>query len=363
MSKNLNVVIAENDVNAERTINRSLQVHKDWHLFKALDEEDVLELAHNEQIDAIVLESLFPGRALNILYKLQSSPKTAHIPIMAVTGNMGPQARELLLGGATQCIAQPVGGRSLTVALRRMVQEAKPSGRVLKQAINDPERISALEETDMLDYIPSKEFSNLTRLAAKILGVPVALASLVDKDRQYFLCQHGLVEPWASQRETPLSHSFCQWVVASKKPLVVDDARKHTLLAQNKAVKNLGVIAYAGQPITADDDQLIGSFCAIDAHPRSWTFDDLATLNDLAKLTETYVVFEKELLSSKRTVSQDTPLTDADKLSAIRAAEKGVKAITRLLGRKGLPLDSSERQFLAGTMETLSKKQLELSSR
>ena len=362
MGKKLTVVIAANDANAPQTIKAGLQVHKGWTLHTALNEDELLELALNKEVDAIVLESLFPGRALRVLSKLQSNPATAHIPVLAVSGNIGPRDKELLDYGASKCVKQALGVRELTTVLREMVAQAKPASHAPKRVIQDSDRMSALEQTGMLDYTPSKEFAEITRLAAKILGVPIALVSLVDKDRQYFLCQHGLVEPWASQRETPLSQSFCQWVVASNKQLVVDDAREHKLLAGNKAVNDLGVIAYAGQPIKTSDDQLIGSFCAIDSHPRSWTFEELTTLNDLTRLAETYIIFEKELANSGQADGDDSSLSEAQKSSVIQAAAGGIKAISRLLAQIGVPLDPAERKVLVGIIQTLSEKQLQLAS-
>ncbi len=100
----------------------------------------------------------------------------------------------------------------------------------------------------LLDTLPEEAFDRLTRLSARLLAVPIALVSLVDDHRQFFKSACGLPEPWATLRETPLSHSFCQHVVASKAPLVVDDARLHAQLRHNPAVIDLNVIGYLGVP-------------------------------------------------------------------------------------------------------------------
>ena len=57
-------------------------------------------------------------------------------------------------------------------------------------------------------------FDRLTRLATSLFDTPVALVSIVEfeRDRQFFASECGLSEPWASARETPLTHSFCQHV-------------------------------------------------------------------------------------------------------------------------------------------------------
>jgi serine phosphatase RsbU (regulator of sigma subunit) len=125
-------------------------------------------------------------------------------------------------------------------------------------------------------------FERFVRLVRRQLGVPVALVSLVTVDEQLFPGAAGLPEPWATTRRTPLSHSFCQHVVTSREPLVVEDAREHPLVRDNLAIPDLNVIAYAGMPLVDVDGRVIGSLCAIDGQPRRWSDEDLAVLVDLA---------------------------------------------------------------------------------
>lgn len=149
----------------------------------------------------------------------------------------------------------------------------------------DPERLRALRESGLLDTPPEERFDRITELVRKVLAVPVALVSLVDADRQFFKSQAGLSEPWASERETPLSHSFCQYAVSSKDPLVVSDARQHPVLRDNLAVQDLDVIAYAGVPLVTEGGYALGTLCAIDHEPRFWTTEQIGLLDDLAQLT------------------------------------------------------------------------------
>jgi PAS domain S-box-containing protein len=146
----------------------------------------------------------------------------------------------------------------------------------------DSERLQSLRATRLLDSPPEEAFDRLTRLAARVLRVPVALVSLVDAERQFFKSQVGLAEPWATQRGTPLSHSFCQHVVAGRAPLVVEDAPRHPLVRDNPAIVELGIVAYAGIPLVLADDQVLGALCAIDTRPRVWTSEELGILADLA---------------------------------------------------------------------------------
>ncbi len=122
----------------------------------------------------------------------------------------------------------------------------------------------------------------MTRLAARFLGASVALVSLVEGGRQYFRSCFGLPEPWASRREIPFSHSFCQHVVTSGQPVVIGDARLDSRVTDNPAVAEFNVIAYLGVPLTIDG-HVIGAFSAIDGRPRVWTTDDVEVLKDLAE--------------------------------------------------------------------------------
>ncbi len=158
----------------------------------------------------------------------------------------------------------------------------------LSSLIHDPDRLAVLEATGLLDSQPEETFDRLTRLACKILSVPVSLLSLVDRNRQFFKSYVGLPEPWATQRQTSLSHSFCQHVVATTQPLVVEDARQDPRVCDNLAVPDLEVIAYLGVPLVTRQ-QILGSFCVIDSQPRAWTPTEIEILSDLAASVATEI--------------------------------------------------------------------------
>ena len=144
------------------------------------------------------------------------------------------------------------------------------------------ERLAAVTRTALLDTPPEEAFDRLTRMAARLLGAPVSLITLVTEDRQFFKSAMGLPEPWASRRSAPLSHSFCRQVAVSGEPLVVEDTRRHPLLRSNPAVREFGWIAYAGVPLVTRDGFVVGSFSVVDGMPRLWSERDVALLKDLA---------------------------------------------------------------------------------
>lgn len=153
----------------------------------------------------------------------------------------------------------------------------------LAAALADPRRLDALRGTGLLDTPAEERFDALTTLASRVLGAPVALVSLVAEDRQFFKSCVGLPEPWSSDRESPLSHSFCQHAVAARRPLIVEDARKHPDLLDNEAIRDMGVIAYAGIPLESADGHPIGTLCVIDHKPRRWTDEEVDLLREIAR--------------------------------------------------------------------------------
>lgn len=175
-----------------------------------------------------------------------------------------------------------------------------PNGAERRQALlgaaaaaRDPDRVGALEATGLLDTEVDPAFDRIARLAAQVLNAPVALVSLVDADRQFFKSCLGLPEPWASRRGTPLSHSFCQHAVASREPLIVDDAREHAVLGDNLAIRDMGVVAYAGIPLIDSDGNALGTLCVIDSQPRHWTSHQVQLLSDLAASVVTEITLAR----------------------------------------------------------------------
>ena len=144
--------------------------------------------------------------------------------------------------------------------------------------VGDPRRLAALAETGLLENNSEAAFDRVTRLVAEVLHVPVALFTLITDDRQVFKSSVGL----GQVRETPLSHSFCKYVVESGGPLEVVDARKHPKVRDNPAIEDFGVVSYLGMPLTTSDGERIGALCAVDHEPRQWTGRDQGVLEDLA---------------------------------------------------------------------------------
>jgi diguanylate cyclase (GGDEF)-like protein/PAS domain S-box-containing protein/putative nucleotidyltransferase with HDIG domain len=190
---------------------------------------------------------------------------------------------------------------SLVESPRPRPEGSRPraAGRV-DDPVTDPARLAVLRDTGLMDSPAEPSFDRLVQLARKVLRTPVAMVSLVDDRRQFFKSGSGLPEPWCSLRETPLSHSFCREVVRSAAPLIVPDARLDPRVHDNRAIRELGIIAYAGMPLTTTAGHVLGSFCIIDDLPRLWSEDELGILGDLAASVMTEIELRRDIAARRR---------------------------------------------------------------
>src|SRR3954452_6921201 len=186
----------------------------------------------------------------------------------------------------------------------------------LSAALADRRRVAALRDAGLLTDTAEEAYDRFTRLAATIVEAPIALFTVITEDEQQFRSQFGLEEPLATERRTPLSHSFCQYVVLSSAPLEVTDAREHPTVKGNPAIEEMQVIAYLGVPLITRKGETLGSLCAIDRRPREWTERDRMVLRDLAAATVT----EVEL---RRTTREAVQLAEKLEAALRRGKEAG----------------------------------------
>ncbi len=159
---------------------------------------------------------------------------------------------------------------------------------------NEQQRLRTLESLNILDTEPEERFDCITRKAQSIFGVPIALVSLIDKNRQWFKSCTGL-----SVRQTPRDISFCGHAILDDEILIVPDATIDERFVDNPLVTDdPNIRFYAGCPLTASDGSRLGTLCIIDIIPRSLNVKDLTALKKLAALVE------GEILAGKPGVSQ-----------------------------------------------------------
>jgi diguanylate cyclase (GGDEF)-like protein len=146
---------------------------------------------------------------------------------------------------------------------------------------NEKSRLETLRSLDVLDAQAEERFDRVTRMAKRMFGVPIALVSLVDENRQWFKSCIGL-----SLSETSREMSFCGHAILGSEVFIIRDAIEDERFADNPLVLNdPNIRFYAGCPLTVNGHRL-GTLCIIDQVPRDFGHDDIDALKDLASMVE-----------------------------------------------------------------------------
>lgn len=165
--------------------------------------------------------------------------------------------------------------------------------------LDEAQRLAALHATRLLGSAPEETFDRITRTAARLLGVPIALVSLIDKDRQWFKSRTGL-----DACETPRDISFCGHAILSDEPLVVPDAAQDARFVDNPLVTgDMHLRFYAGVQLYSVDRKKIGTLCVIDSRPRQLGPGELDALRDLARMVE-QLVYHRQLAMAAQSLSE-----------------------------------------------------------
>ena len=140
-------------------------------------------------------------------------------------------------------------------------------------------RLRALRESELLDSPPEQDWDDLTAIASAVCGTPIALVSLVDKDRQWFKSRVGL-----DLSETPRDQSFCAHAILGDGVFQVEDTHADERFRDNLLVTGPPDIRfYAGAPIVNDRGHALGTVCVADRKPRALTDQQKGALAALAR--------------------------------------------------------------------------------
>jgi GAF domain-containing protein len=144
---------------------------------------------------------------------------------------------------------------------------------------DEPERLKALHDLELLDTEPEAEFDELVRRAAAATGAPVAVITLVDEARQWFKARVNL-EMESSDRDL----SFCAHAILTPGDLtVVPDTLDDDRFSDNLLVtEDPNIRFYAGAPIFTPDGHAAGTLCVIDTAPRELSEEQAQSLRELA---------------------------------------------------------------------------------
>jgi excisionase family DNA binding protein len=223
-------------------------------------------------------EALAADRA-PLLRSLAANPALGHSMILAV----GAKAH-LPLDLPVRVVQVETAEDARTAISKSLQDEEKPflegGDCPFPIALNERQRLVALERAGLLDTAPEEAFDRLTWLAAESLQAPVALMTLLTPTRQWFKSRVGLDLP-----ETPRSWAFCNHTIMQKQVFSVEDLSSDPRFSDNPAVVGApGFRFYAGAPVLDENGFVVGSLCVIDYKARKLDARGAQIIQTLAAL-------------------------------------------------------------------------------
>lgn len=164
---------------------------------------------------------------------------------------------------------------------------------------NEADRLARLRELVILDSEPEAVFDALAKMASEACGVPVALISLIDVERQWFKANVGL----GGINETPRDVAFCDYAIRTDAVFEVPDTQVDPRFSQNPLVTDAPNIRfYAGAPLILPGGQRVGTLCVMGREARHLTAAQTATLTSLAAIATQTLIMRRDLIEKTLSV-------------------------------------------------------------
>ena len=245
---------------------------------------ELLALVEKADVDVICISVVAPSTVIHARYlclKLRSFLPRLKIVVglWGATEDLTEATKRLRDSGADEVVTM------LAEALVQLARLAPPLIDEMTAApipADEEERLATLAALNLLDTEAEPVFDRITAKLARVFEVPIALISLMDRDRQFFKSQIGLPMELAKARQTARNVSVCGHVVAKNQVMVIEDLARDRRFANNPLLKEHGIRFYAGVPLHAPNGQPIGSLCLMDLKPRQLTEREKRLLQEYA---------------------------------------------------------------------------------
>jgi predicted PurR-regulated permease PerM len=202
------------------------------------------------------------------------------VGIWGATGKLDEPIKLLRANGADEVVvslAQAVA--QLVIISSSIIGDMVPAG----VPPDEEDRLKAVTALKAYTEDSDPAFGQMTRNLSRTFDVPIALITLIDRDRQLFKSRYGVPPDLADVREIPRSVSICSHVVAENSVLVVEDLARDRRFANNPLIRQNHLRFYAGAPIHAANGQPVGALCILDTKPRKFGASEIRMLKIMAE--------------------------------------------------------------------------------
>lgn len=211
-------------------------------------------------------------------------------------------------------------------------------------------RIEALQAYAILDTPREQAYDDIVALASAICRTPIALVSLVDRDRQWFKAQVGV-----EAAQTPREHALCAHaLLRPDEVMVVNDARADPRFRDNPLVTGQPHIRfYAGAPLITPAGHALGTICVIDRAPRELTAPMVQALRALSRQVVAQLELRRALFAAESAGRAKSAFLQ-NIGHEVRTPLNGVMGMLELL--QATPLDAEQAEYVAiarGAAQTL----------
>lgn len=203
-------------------------------------------------------------------------------PIIIVANQSQVPVDKSESAGVTDWLTRPYSLQYARSRMRAWLMRSMLRWRKAALPPDEEQRLAAVHRLGLLDTEAEERFDRHARIAAAALNAPIALVTLIDRERQWYKARYGF-----EFSETSRDMGFCSHAILQNEPLVVNDALRDDRFADNPVViGDPHVRFYAGIPLLAADGARVGAFCVVDSKPRSLSDAQLHMLKDIARLIE-----------------------------------------------------------------------------
>jgi len=255
-------------------------------LVRVEDGNAVPSMLRSDRFSLVLLQhGLKHFDALHLCRSLRSDPAAIDrdLPIVLVRTEESPAEQQAEAeAGVTDWLIWPFSEEYARTRIHAWVLREACRWKSAALPADEERRLLALRQSGVLDTEPEERFDRYTRIAAALFDVPIALVTLVDRDRQWFKSRWGL-----DASETDRDKAFCAHVILGNEVMQVPDALADDRFADNPLVtREPRVRFYAGAPLSLGVGSPIGTLCVADHRARNLDEGQLQLLSDLSKLVE-----------------------------------------------------------------------------